>query len=110
MTPTPAITCMLRIARNAALAQMSGQPATLGPGGTLEKLAAIMRDVVIAQAAAGLWRDHGIVEPSDLRGLRVSCTFGDVSRGEAPIRTDWDFSRTRLASLVVRDEVDGGRA
>jgi hypothetical protein len=86
MTPTPAITCMLRIARNAALAQM------------------------IAQAAAGLWRDHGIVEPSDLRGLRVSCTFGDVSRGEAPIRTDWDFSRTRLASLVVRDEVDGGRA
>lgn len=110
MTPSPGITSMLRIARNAALAAMSGRPATLGPDGTLAQLARVMRDVVLAQAAAGLWREHGIEQPDDVSGLRVECAFGDVSKGEAPIRTEWDFSRTKLQNLVVVDEVVGGRA
>lgn len=107
MTQTPGITVLLRIARRAALEAYTGRPATLGPGGTLEMLAAHMRLVVLAQAAAGLWRDFGVAGREDLEGLRVSCTFGDVSRGEPAIRTEWDFARTQLPNLVVRDVVGG---
>ena len=69
--------------------------------------AGIMRDVVIAQAAAGLWAPHGITEPDHIRGLRVSCAFGDVARGEPAIKIDWDFSSTRLAGLVVESNKEG---
>ena len=107
MTPTPGITALLRHARQLALQELSGQPATLGADGTLAIAAGIMRDAVIAQAAAGLWVPYGVTEPDHIRGLVVTCAFGDVARGEPAIKIEWDFSRTRLAGLVVESTKEG---
>ncbi len=104
MTPSPGITALLRHARLVALEELSGQPATLGPDGTLALAAKLMRDVVIAQAAAGLWAEHGVTEPGHIHSVRVECVFGDVSRGEPPIKIEWDFSQTLLKNLVSTND------
>lgn len=101
MTPTPGITALLRHARLIALEVHHGEPATLE---TLRKLGESIRNAVIGQAAAGLWKDFGVTDRAHISGLRVACVYGDVEAGEPPLKIEWDFSQTRLPNLVVESD------
>ena len=97
----PTLTELLNAARDAAVKQCDGAPATPY---TLSKFARAVHSAVLTQAALGQWRGLGIVDPDDLMPLEVTCSFGSVLLGEPAIKIDYDFKRTRLPFAVAESE------
>lgn len=97
-SPTPGITALLRHARLVAIECHSGEPATVT---NLRRWGNSMRNAVVAQVLAGLWKEFGVTELAHISGLRVEVVLGNESAGEPPLKIEWDFSQTRLPNLVV---------
>lgn len=100
-TPTEEISKLLAAARQQVLERFSGQPATLGPGGTLERASDVVYWTILGQVAAGMWRKYGVADVDDMRGLRVEVGLGNQLLGEPPLKIDYDFAKTALPLLVV---------
>lgn len=100
MTATPSIDTLLASARWSALEAISGKPATLQ---NLKTFAHIVRNTILAQASMGMWKGHGISAMSQIAGLRVEATLGNPFTSECAIKLDYDFSKTALPLLVVKN-------
>ncbi len=100
MTATPSIDTLLASARFAALEAISGTPATLQ---NLKTFAHIVRNTILAQAAMGMWASHGITNMAQMTGLKVEATLGNPLTGEPAIKLDYDFSKTALPQLTVKN-------
>lgn len=91
------IDALLNQARLAAIASITGLPATEQ---NLGLLANAIYSMVMRQVKAGLWTKLGVIELGQLGGLRVSASFGNGLMGEPPIVVKYDFSKTALPSVV----------
>lgn len=90
----PEIEALLNAARDAAIRDVDGLPATRE---ILELAGARARDAVLIQADLGLWRAWSIECGRDLVNLK--CTFelapASLTPGP-PIRVRWNFTHTPL--------------
>lgn len=100
MTATPSIDTLLAAARVAALEAISGKPATLQ---NLATFGAIVRNTILAQTAIGMWAAHGITDLSQMTGLQVEATLGNPFTSDCAIKLDYDFSKTALPLLTVKN-------
>lgn len=98
MKPTPGIHALLRHARLVAFYALANEHVGLEYFTRIDRL---IRDAVLTQADAGLWSEYGVASSRDLVQLAVRSRHGIIGRNETPIVVDWDFSRTKLSTLVI---------
>lgn len=94
---------LLNAARAIAVGELDGKPATKD---NLDLLAATIRREVLRQADRGLWTPWYVDRAADVAGLVVTARRSNpLLRGiEPPIVVEWDWSKTKLARMVVTCE------
>lgn len=104
MTPSPFISQLLLTAERSALERFSGQPATLGPDGTIAQMAEEIRGTVVHQVWLGMWDEMLGPNPTthydSFDRLRVEIVL-DLAK-EPPLQVEYDFSKTALMLLQVK--------
>jgi hypothetical protein len=92
-----AITARLNAARDVAVKSMIGTPVTPV---ALADLASRIYCGILEDVANGNWSKFGVVDPDDLIKLDVNVRVAR-NLNEPPIVVEWDFSKTKLSSLLV---------
>lgn len=90
---------LIREAENAAMQDFVGEPATRD---TLDAFAARIHELVLVQVTLGRWAKLGVHHVDEMLPLRVTV---ETSIVPPPIRVQYDFTKTLLASLIVEHQV-----
>lgn len=93
-------TRLIDIAHRAAVSKLEGVDAD---DNSLRRLGLLIRAAVLVQVGLGMWSKLGVTKHAEMMGLVVTCTLDKSAalRGEPPIRIKYDFSRTKLSTLIV---------
>jgi hypothetical protein len=93
-------TRLIDIAHRAAVSKLEGIEAD---DSALRRLALMIRSAVLVQVGLGMWSKLGVTKHAEMMALTVTCSLDQSAalRGEPPIRIQYDFSRTKLSTLIV---------
>lgn len=93
-------TVLVDAAHRAAVAKLDGLKPTRE---NLDKLGELIRRNILVQAALGFWKPLGVISPAELQALVVDVQLlsGSLLAADPPIRIAYDFSRTKLSTLLV---------